>query len=196
MADCCPYSDCGQTRHLQSRWLYCTAVWKIHPLKDFSLSLVKKNFSLSLVKNVTSYHMKCFCFPSGTLGFVCCTVRLTVNSLTHRFINIINHEFWVFHCSVVEDMIMHQQVIRSWYSKAMQWPHLHWSRCPSRGLVTHWCSIISQKDGILVIHHHFNIYHPNNNQVSLSVQNYNHIPSTLQVLHLWSNFSKYSAFHF
>jgi hypothetical protein len=108
----------------------CTVllIWKIHLLKDFSLSLVK---------NITSNHMKCVCFPSGTLGFVCCTVRLTVNSLTHRFINVINHEFWVFCCSVVEDMIMHQQVIRSWYSKAMQWPYLYWSRCPSSGLVTH-----------------------------------------------------------
>ena len=161
-------------------------IWKIHPLKDISLSLVK---------NWTSNHMQCF-LPSGTLGFVCCTLRLTVNSLTYRYINIINHEFQVFHSGVAEDMIMHQQVIGSWYSKAMQWPNLERSRCPRRDLVTDGCSIISQKDGILIIHHHFNISHPFNSQVSLSAKNYIHIPSTLWVSHLSSSLSKSLAFHF
>jgi hypothetical protein len=143
-----------------------------------------------------SNHMKCFCFHSGTLGFVYYTLRLTFNSLTHGYINIINHEFRVFHSGVAEDMMMHQWVIGSWHSKATHWPHLECSKCPRRDLVTSSCSIIFQKDGILIINHHLIIYHPYTNQTSLSAQNYIHISSTLQVSHLWSNFSKSSAFHF
>lgn len=138
--------------------------------------------------------MKCFWLSSGTLGFVFYTLRLTLSSVTHGYINIKNDGFWVFCSGVAADTMMHQQVIGSWHCKATEWPHVQWSKYPRQGLVTQWCSIMSQKDGILFINHHFNISHPYTNHTWLSAHNYIHISNTIS--HMWSNFSKSAAFRF